>query len=81
MKNRLTMNSPPTMRTRSAYSMGEHQFHARLVRVLREKLEPIVLGDRTEADGAREGRNFVQSTWGKGADHKLLPLPPASIPA
>jgi arylsulfatase A-like enzyme len=55
--------------------------YARLVRLLRDKLEPIVLGDRTEADWAREGRNFVQSTWGKGADDKLLPLPPASIPA
>ncbi|NCY23197.1 sulfatase, partial [bacterium] len=55
--------------------------YARLVRLLRDKLEPIVLGDRTEADWAREGRNFVQSTWGKGADDKLLLIPPDYLPA
>lgn len=55
--------------------------YTRLVRLLRNKLETIVLGDRTEVDWAGEGRNFVQSTWGKGADDKLLPIPPDSIPA
>jgi len=55
--------------------------YLQVVENFREKLQKIVLGDRTEADWTREGRNFVQSTWGKGAADKLLPLPPASIPA
>jgi hypothetical protein len=55
--------------------------YLQVVENFRQKLQKIVLGDRTEADWTREGRNFVQSTWGKGADDKLLPLPPASIPA
>ena len=55
--------------------------YARLVRLLRDKLEPIVLGDRTEVDWSKEGRNFFRSTWGTGADDKKSPIPLASIPA
>jgi hypothetical protein len=55
--------------------------YRQLAELFREKLQPIVLGDRTEVDWAEEGRNFIRSTWGIGADDKKSPMPLASIPA
>lgn len=51
------------------------------VRSLREKLQNIVLGDRTEMDWSLEGHNYTQSLWGKGADDKKAPLSLAEVPA
>ena len=52
-----------------------------LAAFFREKLQPIVLGDRTEVDWAQEGRNFTRSTWGKGADDKTLRISDDIVPA
>jgi arylsulfatase A-like enzyme len=55
--------------------------YLQVVENFRQKLQKIVLGDRTEVDWSKEGRNFFRSTWGTGADDKKSPMPLASIPA
>ncbi|NBT90683.1 MAG: sulfatase, partial [Verrucomicrobia bacterium] len=48
--------------------------------IFRDKLQSIVLGDRTECDWTKEGRNFTRSIWGKGSDDKRLLIPRDLIP-